>query len=151
MTKFVIYFILFVFCFGRVENVEAHNTVTVAKVIAGEAAGEGYQGMLAVANVIHNRMKLHGKSAYQIISARSQFSAFKMPKLMERNYKEVKDIVDDLVEQLNALEDITNGATHYVTKEVWNKHLKNPRYQSWLKDMKVVKTLGNHIFFRELA
>lgn len=122
----------------------------VAKVIAGEAASEGEKGMHAVANVIQNRMKLKNKTAKEIITEPHQFSAYKDKNLMNRNYKEVKEYTDFLqnnLEDKNKIPDITGGATHYVTKDLYNKEKNNPN--SWISKMKVTTTIGNHVFMKK--
>lgn len=119
----------------------------VPQVIAGEAAGEGQKGMQAVANVIHNRMNKTGKSAEQIVTKPKQFSALADKTMMNRNYKQVKDQADSIAKDLEKLPDITNGATHYVTKTLYNKKKDNP--DSWISKMQVTATIGNHVFMKE--
>ena len=119
----------------------------VPQVIAGEAAGEGQRGMQAVANVIHNRMNKTGQSAEQIVKKKKQFSALSDKQMMDRNYEQVKDQADKIANDLEKLPDITNGATHYVTKSLYNKRKDNPK--SWISKMEVVATIGNHVFMKE--
>jgi len=123
------------------QNVSDSNIV--AKVIAGEAAGEGNEGMLAVACVIQNR----GGNPIGIVTQPKQFSAYSDKDLMNRNYSQVKVKADDLAERIGTLKDITGGATHYVTKELYNRKKNNPN--SWISKMKVTGIIGNHIFMRE--
>jgi spore germination cell wall hydrolase CwlJ-like protein len=117
----------------------------VAKVIAGEAAGEGELGMTAVACVIQNRMK-NGKTAEQIVKAPSQFSAMEEPAMMARNYRDVKEIADKLASQIGSLKDITGGETNYLTTELYNKKKNNPK--SWASKMTVTKVIGKHTFLK---
>lgn len=123
----------------------AEDQDIVAKVLAGEGAGEGYDGMKAIACVIQNRIKTSGRTAQQEVSKRHQFSALLDPKMMEQNYRDVKDDADKLSASIGALDDITNGATHYVTKSYYNAH----KHDGWLSKMKVVKEIGHHIFMKE--
>lgn len=124
----------------------------VAKIVAGEAAGEGKEGMQAVLNVMLNRAKKPkrwGATLYEVATQPSQFSAYKDKALMERNYKQVKPIVDKLVDQAwsGNLQDITGGATHYVTKALYEKKKNDPK--SWISKMKVIQTKKHHIFMVE--
>jgi len=119
---------------------------TVAKVLAGEAAGEGERGMKAVACVVQNRMK-GGKTAKQVVTARSQFSAYNDKALMDRNYKQVKSTADSIASQIGSLTDITGGATHYLTTALYNKKKNNKK--SWVSKMTVTKVIGNHTFLKE--
>ena len=131
--------------FGAV-NAHAVDSI-VPKVIAGEAAGEGQKGMQAVANVIHNRMNKSGQSAERIVTKPKQFSALDDKSMMDRNYKQVKDQADEIASGIEKLPDITGGATHYVTKSLYNKRKDNPK--SWISKMKVTAVIGNHVFMKE--
>ena len=124
-----------------VTQVEKENKNIVAKVIAGEAAGEGYDGMYAVACVIQNR----GKDPIKIVTSPYQFSAIKDNELMDRNYKQVKKVVDKLSNQIGNLTDTTGGATNYVT----NSHYASHKNRGWLSRLKVTKVIGNHTFLKE--
>ena len=122
------------------------ENITIAKIVAGEAAGEGRRGMQAVLNVMVNRARRRGKTLYEIATAPHQFSAYADKALMERNYREVKPIVDSLVASANKLEDITGGATNYVTKSLYAKKKNDPN--SWISKMTVTKIIGNHVFLK---
>jgi len=122
----------------------------VAKVIAGEAASEGEEGMKGVACVIQRRSGVKGKGPtyydpINIVLAKGQFDAVKHPEMMERNYAEVKDIADALASKIGSLVDNTDGATHFVTSEY---HEKNKDH-GWLKNMEVTKTIGKLVFMKE--
>jgi len=125
----------------------------VAMVIAGEAAGEGAKGMLAVACVVQNRM-VGGKTAKSIVAAPAQFSAYADKALMKRNYKDVKDEADKLADQLGTLQDITGGATHYVAKWLYDKALASAEWAkknnvTWIRNMDKTKVIGKHVFMKE--
>lgn len=127
----------------------------VAKVIAGEAAGEGYAGMHAVACVIQNRMK-NGQSARDVVTRRAQFSAYNDKALMSRNYAQVKATADELARQIGQLEDTTGGATHYVAKWLYDKATSDAAWAkannvSWIRNMAKTKEIGRHVFMRELS
>ena len=86
----------------------------VAEVIAAEACGEGYKGMVAVASVISNRAKIKRKTFYQIATQKRQFFGY-TAKNRTKLYKEVKEKVDEIVDLLYSgkLKDTVNGATHF--------------------------------------
>lgn len=123
------------------------DLLLVAKVIAGEAADQGYNGMLAVANVIRNRMLSRKQSAIQVVTAKYQFEALTMPAMMNRNYRDVSEIVDKLAAGIENLEDNTGGATSYVTVKYYESHKHN--HNNWVSKMKVTKVIGGHVFMKE--
>lgn len=130
--------------FADTVNAEANNTV--AMVIAGEAAGEGYMGMKAVACVIQNRMK-GGKTAEQVVTKRKQFSAYEDKELMKRNYAKVKKEADEIASQIGKLDDVTGGADHYVAQWLYDK--KKDDKNHWISKMIVTKTIGKHVFMKQ--
>jgi spore germination cell wall hydrolase CwlJ-like protein len=124
------------------------KTKIVSLVIAGEAGGEGVEGMKAVACVIANRMDKRNKSAYDIVTQRFQFSAYEDMPMCERNYKDVNDVTDALAMCLYSgvffklIKDSTRGADHYLTRKLYYSD-KRP---SWADDMVIMAEIGNHVF-----
>lgn len=131
------------------------NTIDIlARTIWGEARGDGYDGMLAVANVINNRANVGGWWGTTIVSvawAKQQFSAWneddvnldKMLGVKEhenQSFKQALEIARGVVEQ--RLDDNTSGATHYHTTAV------SP---SWADNEKIVARIGSHIFYKGIA
>lgn len=125
----------------------------MARTIWGEARGEGYNGMLAVANVINNRAKLGGWWGTNIVSvalAKYQFSAWNLndtnlDKLLSVDisnpqFKTAVEIASGVIN--GELDDNTNGATHYHTMAV------NPK---WKNPDKEVARIGGHIFYRGIS
>jgi spore germination cell wall hydrolase CwlJ-like protein len=121
-----------------------HDNSIVPKVLAGEAGGEGEKGMYAVACVVQNRMGHTGKTAEQVVTKRKQFSALADPGMMDRNYRQVKETADKIAKEIGTLKDVTGGATHYVTKQLYDKKKGNPKH--WISKMRVTKVIGNHVF-----
>ena len=121
---------------------QSHYNQIVAEVIAGEGAGEGEEGMRAIACVIQNR----GGNPVNVVTAPHQFSAYEDKALMKRNYAEVKPIADKLASEIGHLQDITNGANHYVTKKLYDAKRNHPNF--WTNKMKVTKIIGKHVFLR---
>ena len=114
----------------------------VAKVIAGEAAGEGSEGMKAVACVIQNR----GGDPKKVVKQKNQFSVIRHPEIMDANYAKSKKEADALASQIGKLDDITGGAIYYMTKEVYDKKMAKKR--SWVHKTKFIKQIGKHVFLK---
>jgi len=121
----------------------------IARTIYGEARGEPYEGMVAVAHVIFNRVKKsgHTQTPAQVCLKPWQFSCWN-PR--DKNHEIVQDVkLDDISFRLamrEALEafdgaDMTNGATHYC-------HIK--LYPDWAQGHEPVKVIGNHKFYKDI-
>ena len=128
----------------------------LARTLWGEARGEGYKGMQAVANVIMNRYRQAQKSVskarqfgatvYDIVTKPYQFSVWlandpNYAKIMSVDESDTRFILakDIAFEALsNNLPDITNGADHYHTAAV------SP---NWSKGQTPVAVIGSHKFF----
>ena len=125
----------------------------LAKVIAGEAAGEGRKGMQAVANVIRNRAKSRNKTPKEIVLQPYQFSVLVEPKIMDRNYKSVKKIADELASNIDNLPDIVSGAENYVAQWLYDKIKADSEWTKkndleWVNKLNVVETIGEHVFLK---
>ena len=57
-------------------EIKDRKLLEIAKVIAAEACGEGFDGMVRVANVINNRAKAWHKSHYEIVTQPKQFFGY---------------------------------------------------------------------------
>jgi len=130
---------------------------TVARTIWGEARGQGYSGMQAVANVIVNRVNTVNKNPLYIVRWGSgfigvckhpwQFSAWNKN---DPNYQKLTTVTAADAQFAVALEiakkavagtlpDIIKGATYYHTTSV------NP---SWAKGASPVVVAYNHKFYQ---
>jgi spore germination cell wall hydrolase CwlJ-like protein len=116
----------------------------VAKVIAGEAGGEGEIGMRAVACVIANRCRLSHRTPKEIVTAPKQFSCLALPEMMERNYQEVKEIADKIASTIMMMDYITRGAENYCTAKLYYSQVR----PKWISGMQVTAIIGNHIFMK---
>lgn len=128
-----------------------HQIDVLARTLWGEARGEGYSGMQAVANVVMNRVKRggwYGLTPAEVCKKPYQFSCWiksdpNYLKLInvttsDRLFKQAKDIATLAVN--GQLADITGGATEYHTKAVkpkWN-------YEKLQK----TASIGQHIFYK---
>ena len=130
----------------------------LALVIYGEARGEGLDGMLAVASVVMNRVMADGwfgKNIKEVILKKKQFSCFnendpnrpllevlaenfdhalRYNKVMRMCYWIAKGVLEGF------LSSNVEDATHY-------HHYKVKPY--WAKQMKEVRRIGNHVFYRK--
>ena len=119
----------------------------LARVIWGEAEGEGADGMQAVGNVILNRANIKDKNIPEVMFRKDQFSAIgdkdrfnSMINLSPDNpqYIQALEISKKLL--AGELDDITNGATHFYNPNTANMEL------DWIKQYPVIYKLGNHWF-----
>lgn len=129
---------------------------TLARTIWGEARGDGYEGMQAVANVIMNRyaqgqtslakQRQFGATVADVCRKPYQFSAWlandpnyaKMLNVTESDsaFRTALQIAKKALE--GRLTDITGGADHYHTSAV------NP---SWSKNVQPVTVIASHQFY----
>lgn len=121
----------------------------VARTIWGEARGEGYTGMQAVANVIMNRVESPGwwgTDPVSVCMKPFQFSAWNSSDAnsgkaarvttADREFRIALDIAARAV--AGTLPDITGGATHYHADYV---------YPNWAQGLDRTATIGGHIFY----
>ena len=92
------------------------EVVEVAKTIAAEAVGKGYWGMYLVANTIENRAKKLHISPYDVVKQRGQYYGF-TAKHRNIRYKESKGLAYLLALEIAELQDKTNGAVFFRTKD----------------------------------
>lgn len=125
----------------------------MARTIWGEARGDGYDGMVAVANVINNRAKIGGwwgNSIVAVCLADKQFSAWNigdpnLQKMLDVDisdpfFKKAVEIATGVLS--GSIGDNTDGATHYHTLAL---------KPNWADSSKVVAEIGNHKFYRGIA
>ena len=127
----------------------------LARTLWGEARGEGARGMIGVANVVLNRVKVAqekgkfwwGNNIIQVCQKPYQFSCWNRS---DPNFKKLQNIgIEDkhfakameiaglaIAEQL---EDLTRGSTHYHAKEI---------KPYWSRAKEPIAVIGSHIFYR---
>jgi len=107
-----------------------------------EARGESFQGQVAVAQVIFNRVENRGKSIEEIVFAPKQFSCFNNGTKPIRDYKSFitafEAVEEALIERMRGKK--LHGADHYFRTDL------NP-WPSWAKNMDHIVTIDNHSFF----
>lgn len=115
-----------------------------AAVLVLEAAGEGRQGMQAVANVIVNRTERRQSTFRREILRPRQFSSLNgrsethAIELARRDSSWTVAIELAALARSGGLRDITGGATHFHSG-------KRPR---WARYMAPTVTIGRHFFYR---
>lgn len=127
------------------------NIDILAKTIYGEARGETVQGQYAIALVIMNRFKSKKWYAGATVAAtclkKWQFSCWNesdpnsaiIKKLTKEQLQPYYLIAENVIKG-NCI-DITNGATHYHTKNI---------HPQWARGKKPCATIGNHIFYNNI-
>ena len=125
----------------------------MARTIWGEARGEGHSGMVAVANVIMNRVahpKWWGNDVISVCTKPYQFSCWlksdpNREKLIAVTANDPQ-FADALQIAANAvhggLDDITHSATSY-----YDSRMPDP--PSWAEAMEPVAEIGHHLFFKD--
>ena len=124
------------------------QTDYLARTLYGEARGEGYRGMQAVANVIMNRVKKggwYGASVKDVVLKPYQFSCWNVTdpnreKIINATPAQLSTALEIAKKAINGeLPDITGGATHYYANSISAPY--------WASSMKKTATIGNHIFY----
>jgi hypothetical protein len=115
----------------------------IADAIYHEARGESFEGMMAVANVIVNRMKSKDfpNTACGVVYQRKQFSWTLLPDKLSTpvlNYGGPILYISRLAME-SRLIDITRGATHYHATHI------NPY---WADSKVKVFSVGKHLFYK---
>lgn len=121
----------------------------VAMTILGEARGEGYNGMYAVALVIKQRSTAWGKTPTQVCLQRKHFACWnksdpnrkKLPHLLNTPEGHWAKQMAIHLTKLNS--DFVKNADHYCTLKAYKA---NKVY--WAKGKKPVAIVGNHVFFK---
>lgn len=131
----------------------------------GEARGESEQGKAAVIWVAKNRALKNGRGIHREILKPWQFSAFNegdpnRAKMLEPTKHDAPEVWDECyriaVGVLNgAIDDPTNGATHYCTTAIWGEQTKPGFGVQWyhaieIESGRTVETarIGHHVFAR---
>lgn len=131
-------FVIFVIpsCFAKDEAGNISHPECLYKGIIGEAIGEGYEGMYAVACVYRNRLR-KGLPLGCTALKRADLDSF-----VRRQGGKYKEMVEKIVKSVfcENSPDITNGATHYENIQAFG-------LPYWAKEMKITTVIGSHTFF----
>lgn len=127
-----------------------------ARTVWGEARGEGWGGMVAVAWVLKNRSQRRwgrGNTLAQVCQQEWQFSCWnpgdpnraKLFRADESDGTFLQALGVVLAVVLGHEPDPTGGADHYLTKAAY----RNAPPEHWCRQYEQTAEIGNHLFFRE--
>ncbi len=132
----------------------------VTRTMLGEAAGEGAEGLAAVAHVLVNRLEKggYGGSLYKVAHAPKQFSAWNSGALGGNNlvnmsaddprYQQARAIAEQVLN--GQLQDNTGGAVNYFAPAgMTGKKGTRKGAPSWADDMAYTTTIGGHQFYSD--
>lgn len=113
------------------------NTYLLAQIIYAEARNQPYNGMLAVGNVILNRVESPGfpKTIRAVIYQRGQFSPVSNGAINNKPNNQ----------SIQAAKDVINGV-RVVGKNVLFFYEPNIAEDEWIRTRKVVTKIGDHVF-----
>lgn len=126
---------------------QSYEEKVVAAVLMGEAWNQGEKGMLAVAEVISQRVRLMERTPLQVVTMRKQFSCLNgtTPSKLYNRFARYADfdtalrIAQRVCQQPETLTRMTNRATNFTRKE------EKPY---WARGRKPVAVIGDHAFYR---
>ena len=130
---------------------------TLARTIYGEARDDGDKGMVAVAFVIRNRVwdNRWPSTVKEVCQQPLEFSCWKQD---DPNKGVIEAVTMDDPAFLSAMtiafqmiagdlkDDLTNGANQYLTTELYYG-LRRP---IWANELRVVATIGRHVFLASI-
>jgi spore germination cell wall hydrolase CwlJ-like protein len=123
--------------------------------VAMEAAGEPYDGKLAVAFVIVNRVKANKSSITDEVLKKLQFSAWNTGSTTRGWLDNVPDDVwRDCWKAATAayfghVDDLTSGATFYLNEELTREIRGDGTLPSWVAQLTKTATVGKHTFYKQ--
>lgn len=119
------------------------DLLLMAAIVTKEAYGEGYNGWVAVAQVIRNRMlsdSFEGTTVHEIVSAPTQFSTYHAAVNMDKSKLDP--------EVITVCRRVLSGELRYFERDdiIGFRAAKEGEYDVWNKWHKVA-ILGNHSFY----
>ena len=136
MNKYILIFLLILLhctCYSQQTYPE-----DLWKGLIGEAVGEGYDGMYAVACVYRNRLEKNMKLGCNALK-RKDLNEF-IERQGEKYEIMAKNIIRKVFEENS--KDITYGATHY-------ENIEDFGIPWWAPDMDIVCKIDKHTFYKE--
>ncbi|MGM9926845.1 MAG: cell wall hydrolase [Bacillus sp. (in: firmicutes)] len=118
------------------ETLTSQEKDLLARLVYAEAKGEVYEGQVAVAQVVLNRVdsEKFPDSVSGVINAKNQFSPVSNGSIKKSADAEAKKAVNEAV----AMQELGTEATFF-----YNPNKTNDK---WIKSLKVVSKIGNHNF-----
>jgi len=137
MLVILLMFVLLVF----IKTSHASQVTTseqLVNCVIGEATGEGFEGMKAVALVYKHRLDKGMRLGCEAVT-RPDIKEF-----VKREGKKQKDLAEQIIEKVwnNEYQDTTLGATHYIVSNMAQKPY-------WVKAMTITTVIGAHTFYKE--
>jgi len=140
----------------RTSPEEWPGMLVLASTVLGEAAGEPYEGKLAVADVILNRVRdaRWPDSPEDVCLQHLQFSCWNvgsptLPKMFNPKQFVTEGVWSDCLRaameatwQPQQSDTLVHGANHYLNPRALSKLPK------WASDDKIVAQIGRHVFYR---
>ncbi len=120
----------------QVVNITNDELILLSRLIAGEARGESYEGQLAVAAVVINRVK-DERFPNNIKDVIYQKNAFSVVKNGQININPTESSIKAAQEALYG-KDPTNDAIYF-----WNPDIATC---NWIKKLSPYMRIGNHVF-----
>ena len=125
---------------------------TLARTLWGEARGEGYNGMQAVANVIMNRVSHPTWWGHDVVSVCTKPWQFSCWNESDPNRQKLIDVTSDdpqfqtccaiaNIAVNGQLDDLTNGATSYFDSRM-------PTPPKWAEGQTPCASIGHHLFYK---
>ena len=133
------------------------DEITLMKwTIAMEAEGEPFEGKLAVAHVIMNRVNKWKKSVADVCLRSFQFSAWNTDSPTRLRLDDIDDRIMEVSHQAAVQaydsqfqDDPTHGATHYLNIPL-TRQLRGGTLPLWVAAMVKTVDIGQHSFYKEL-
>lgn len=124
---------------------------TVAKIILGEAASEGPEGLRFVLDTMVTRARAQKKTLEQVATAPKQFSAYARPDL-DRFYAQqpmmLRTLADLLVQEaLDPAYQPKYNYSHYVSNQFWEDRGKL-KPDHWIHSYEPAEVIGGHTALR---
>ena len=134
------------------KQAKSHPPDIVARIILGEAAGEGPAGMMFVRDVLANRAKTQKKTLEEVATAPKQFSAYSRPDLeafYSRQPAILRNLANALVAEARRPDFVPQyeGIEHFENIRNWERRHELPDTH-WFNRMEEVGRVGNHVALR---
>ena len=124
----------------------------VAQIILGEAANQGPEGMIMVADTMFNRTMQSNKTMREIATQPKQFTAAGRPNLQEffdRQPLALQRLAQELVKERGDRKFTpSHDALNYTTIELFNKRDTLPE-KHWLRNMRSIGEVRDHVLLED--
>jgi len=122
------------------------NIVWFILCIYFEARGEPFKGQVAVGHVIMNRVENRDASVTEIVKAPWQFSWMNPGAERSRKVTDFDALVTCFKAALTCQAERLDGKDFFGADHYFGDYIPKP---SWARDMKFVKKIGKHLFYKD--